>query len=310
MSNLIVKVSLSVFSALATLFLAEICFHAFHRSPPPSKPFGSPPGYVAVTVKEKETQAIVEATIADPEVGVAYRPGFAFACGGEGCLGPRVWSINRHGHISNEDYPEAKRAGEYRILVLGDSFAAGVTNSVRWPDAMQTALRNVRVINMATAGTGPVQWAVQLEKRGLRFQPDLVCVSLIIEDVRRTWMSKAPTPQKADSPPWHNLLKWGKEDTESLNAGFAALQKIQSLHANVVYLHHPQYEEYSGAKGAFDPGTKKRLYEELPIVDMKSKMPVKGWQQWYQVPLDNHPSDEGMRVYGKAVAEVLLSKVK
>src|SRR5205814_8908459 len=50
------------------------------------------------------------------------------------------WRTNSHGHVSDQEYPIGKPANEYRIVVLGDSFAAGIMSSIRWPDVREHVL--------------------------------------------------------------------------------------------------------------------------------------------------------------------------
>ncbi|MCL4216617.1 MAG: SGNH/GDSL hydrolase family protein [Candidatus Hydrogenedentes bacterium] len=75
-----------------------------------------------------------------------------------------------------------KQAGEYRILMLGDSFTwgYGVDDDETIPAALQRCLdetqmdRPLTVINAGVLGYGPWQVRLLLEEEGLALQPDLV----------------------------------------------------------------------------------------------------------------------------------------
>jgi hypothetical protein len=105
--------------------------------------------------------------------------------------------VNKWGIIDDDNYPIEKPANEYRIVVVGDSFTAGVTNTVRWPALLQEKLnqssiwrqivknRTTRVINLGRDGIGLVQFDKVLLLDGLKFTPDLILVNFIADDVIR-----------------------------------------------------------------------------------------------------------------------------
>jgi hypothetical protein len=72
-----------------------------------------------------------------------------------------------------------KRPGEYRIVVLGDSFT--VSAGVAFEDIYTTRLERLlgaRVVNLAVGGYNIVQYALTLQEVGLALEPDLVIVAL------------------------------------------------------------------------------------------------------------------------------------
>lgn len=109
----------------------------------------------------------------------------------------RTFRTNSHGHIANEDYPVAKPRGEFRIVAIGDSFTAGVTNGVRWPDAMEAELQRhpewlarfgcsrCRTINLGLDGLATVQYPAVYSCEAVRFEPDLVVVNLLADGMPR-----------------------------------------------------------------------------------------------------------------------------
>lgn len=81
-----------------------------------------------------------------------------------------------------------KRKGEFRIVVLGDSFtvSAGVAFERIYTSLVEDALRKrlpeARVLNLAVGGYNIVQYALVLEEVGLGLQPDLILVSMFPEN--------------------------------------------------------------------------------------------------------------------------------
>jgi hypothetical protein len=81
-----------------------------------------------------------------------------------------------------------KRPGEFRIVVLGDSFtvAAGVDYARIYTTLLEERLKEkhpgVRVLNLAVGGYNVVQYAAVLEEVALGLEPDLVLVALYPEN--------------------------------------------------------------------------------------------------------------------------------
>ena len=105
-------------------------------------------------------------------------------------LSPRRFNTNSHGHISDVEYPVEKPSGEYRIVVIGDSFTAGVTNSVRWPDELERELRRhgldrCRVINVGLDGISASQFIDVYKHEARRFEPDMVVVNILADNLPR-----------------------------------------------------------------------------------------------------------------------------
>jgi hypothetical protein len=132
---------------------------------------------------------------------------------------------------------QAKQPGEFRIVVLGDSFtvSAGVDFAEIYTTRLEQLLRlshpQAKVINLAVGGYNPVQYAMVLEEVGLALQPDLLMVALFpdndfsmftYDQNRRVAMGEAPAvPPKA----WY-------EHTYTWRAyGQRAIDKLQSLTA-------------------------------------------------------------------------------
>jgi len=81
-----------------------------------------------------------------------------------------------------------KRPGEFRIVVLGDSFtvSAGVDYRHIYTTELERRLkeshRGVRVLNLAVGGYNVIQYAMVLEEVALGLEPDLVLVALYPEN--------------------------------------------------------------------------------------------------------------------------------
>lgn len=155
---------------------------------------------------------------ADDEVGWTYTPDLTFTF--DPCVPPlarRQWSapvsINAHG-LHDQRWSYAKPKGEVRVLVLGDEAADGI--GIARADRLSVRLahltdrrRGARVaaINATIAGYDAAQSLRFLEKRGLRYQPDVVVLLL---DPERDLAAALDPPEAqalaADIPPASGML--------------------------------------------------------------------------------------------------------
>lgn len=134
----------------------------------------------AVLPGDYQTVSFAEA---HPEFGRRNRPGAGWKKTDEFTS----WiEINSKGLRGAEiDYP--KPAGEYRILVTGDSFtfAEQVNQDETFTQLLENRLNaeaggNFRVLNAGSNGWATANEAVYLTKEGVRFKPDLVVVALYL----------------------------------------------------------------------------------------------------------------------------------
>jgi lysophospholipase L1-like esterase len=97
--------------------------------------------------------------------------------------------INAAGFRDDVDYPEAKPGGTFRVVVLGDSFT--FAGKVALADTMAKVLESrlgtgssmrFEVLNLAVPGYNTDQEATTLEDVGLRYAPDVVIVSFVLND--------------------------------------------------------------------------------------------------------------------------------
>jgi hypothetical protein len=105
----------------------------------------------------------------------------------DGCV---EYRFNRFGIRDRDDLTLDKPAGVRRVVCLGDSFTLGwgVRQEHDWPVLVEQALRKadptVQVINCGGAGSAYVdEYELALRHRHGRFQPDVVLVSLCLNDL-------------------------------------------------------------------------------------------------------------------------------
>jgi hypothetical protein len=159
--------------------------------------------------------ALMDATLR-PEVQFDVDTGYRYSPNYDGALGEpwnSHWHTNSHGHVSRYEYPLAKPTGEYRVAVIGDSFTASITANVRWTEVLETELnsspewkaavggKSTRVINFGVDGMGMVQFGAMVQHHAVNFQPDLVVVNFIVDDILRRLTYRAlPSADGGDRP--------------------------------------------------------------------------------------------------------------
>jgi GDSL-like Lipase/Acylhydrolase len=140
----------------------------------------------------------------DAEAGYRYLPNKTWINHGGRA---NTWRTDQYGLIANDidtsAYPIEKPADEFRIAVLGDSFAASNAVYLRWADLLQDYLNRTpawrsftggkftRILNFGMDGTGVVQWGPVYEFNARRFSPDMVIVNVFIDDIMRQFIYRA-----------------------------------------------------------------------------------------------------------------------
>lgn len=134
------------------------------------------------------------ADIIDTKPYVEHDPllGYRYVAGTQRLLprpggGQYELSVNSAGIRSSRDYSKQKPAGVYRILVFGDSYAAGqfVSNDQRFTEIMERRVDGLEVINFALEGTGTDQQLLMYEERAAEYEHDLVMVLPFLQNIRR-----------------------------------------------------------------------------------------------------------------------------
>ncbi len=130
----------------------------------------------------------------DLELHYRHRPDVVRSLRGAGRPGDTI-RINRYGH-HDVDFPEAKPAGEFRAVMLGDSVTMGhyVTQEETFSHKLEGLLaerdhrhRTHQVINTAVHGYSTHQEARILEE-SLRFDPDFVAIGFCLNDVTEPFL--------------------------------------------------------------------------------------------------------------------------
>lgn len=137
-------------------------------------------GFRPLALKRLRTTVFV----ADDELGWKLRPGAEDSWGGV-----RI-KINAKG-LRGPELSYGKSPGTQRIVVLGDSVAFGhglAAAEQAFPLLIQqtlnaSSLRPVEVINAGVGGYSPWQEYIYLVNEGIRYEPDLVVVAFVLNDV-------------------------------------------------------------------------------------------------------------------------------
>ena len=131
---------------------------------------------------------------------------------GPGQYTPVTYSISSQGLRDREYGP--KQPGEYRILMLGDSFTMGdaVNEEDTIPRCLERELRlrapqaTISVINAGMGGAGPIQELGMLRKRGFGLEPDLVILQIFTGNDIDNSLELTGKRLRAYEPAWYNTL--------------------------------------------------------------------------------------------------------
>jgi hypothetical protein len=119
--------------------------------------------------------------------------------------GEHEFSVNNAGIIAHEPVSRTAPVGEYRILLLGDSYTASMTNPTPWAEFLQAQLNEdatlkeslgadyIHVVNFAQDGSGIIQFEYIMEHAAI-FAPDLVLANFITDDINRRFMWRETQP--------------------------------------------------------------------------------------------------------------------
>jgi len=146
--------------------------------------------------------------VLDEQTGYAYVPNSRNRCwlyDRDNNLLPHSSSVvtNDFGMISPNPAALDKPKDEFRIAILGDSFCATTTSDVTWPAALENVLNGdedlkrrtgksvFKVLNFGLDGTGIVQWPSVYRQKAAKFNPDLVVVNFIGDDIYRKFIYRS-----------------------------------------------------------------------------------------------------------------------
>jgi lysophospholipase L1-like esterase len=122
----------------------------------------------------------------DALIGYRYIPGTRMSLARPGG-GQYELAINRDGIRGDRDYARSKPPGVTRIIVLGDSMAAGqfVSNQQRFSELLERRHPQLEVINLALEGSGTDQQVLLYEHVGLQYEHDQVLLLPFLQNIRR-----------------------------------------------------------------------------------------------------------------------------
>jgi hypothetical protein len=122
----------------------------------------------------------------DPLIGYRYIPGTRMSLPRPGG-GHYEIAVNREGIRSDREFAFEKPANTTRIIVLGDSMAAGqfVSNTQRFSETLERRRQGLEVINLALEGSGTDQQVLLYEHVGLKFEHDIVILLPFLQNIRR-----------------------------------------------------------------------------------------------------------------------------
>jgi len=159
-SRRVVLTTLTLLVLILPIFVAEVILRPWARFEPQSRLFQP-----------------------DPALGWRMRPGAQ-----EQWEGTTV-RVNQHG-LRGPLVPFERHGSQYRMLFLGDSVTFGEKvddDSLTFPSLVEnklaSAARPVQSINAGVSGYSPWQYYEYLAADGSRYQPDLVLVCFVLNDV-------------------------------------------------------------------------------------------------------------------------------
>jgi lysophospholipase L1-like esterase len=93
--------------------------------------------------------------------------------------------------------PSPKPPGVLRVVALGDSFTEGydVEENEAWPRRLEAALDardggRHEVVSLGVPGTNPRDYVSHLQDPGLAYEPDMVIVTVMANDVQDRWVQR------------------------------------------------------------------------------------------------------------------------
>lgn len=94
---------------------------------------------------------------------------------------------NNLGFRCNRDIQIGAKSKKRRVLIFGDSYTAGegVCNEVRYSDLLESMFKDADIYNFGLPGTGTDQQYLTYKTYAENLQPDLVIISVMVENIRR-----------------------------------------------------------------------------------------------------------------------------
>jgi hypothetical protein len=105
--------------------------------------------------------------------------------------GVEGFSTNSKGLRGEDEYTYKKPNSVTRILVLGDSqtFGYEASDNGTYSHQLENMLPNSQVINFGGNGYGHDQMLISFEEEGIKYNPDIVIVGFVAEDMERNLLA-------------------------------------------------------------------------------------------------------------------------
>jgi hypothetical protein len=100
-------------------------------------------------------------------------------------------NTNANGLRGTREFSYNKPSDTTRIIMLGDSFTFGeeVSDNETYSHYLQERFPNTEIINMGIHGFGHDQMLVLLKKEGVKYNPDIVILGFLTEDMSRNLLN-------------------------------------------------------------------------------------------------------------------------
>ena len=120
-----------------------------------------------------------------PTFGYHFVPGLKARVEHEG--GGYLVRANELGFRSEREFEPSKPSDVFRVLLFGDSFAAGmgVSNRDRFGDLLEQNVPGLEVFNFAVPGSGPDTQYLIYRELGSQIEHDLVLIAVWVQNIRR-----------------------------------------------------------------------------------------------------------------------------
>lgn len=114
-----------------------------------------------------------------------------------------VYSSNSIGIRGNREYAVEKPDGiSHRIAAFGDSFTHGddVADEYTWQHFMEQKNPRLEVMNFGVGGYGTDQAWLRYQQKGKRYNPDIVLIGFMVENINRNVNAFVPFYRRKSSP--------------------------------------------------------------------------------------------------------------
>jgi len=163
----------------------------------------------------------------DPDLGWRLRPNH------QGIWGDVRVAINGKG-LRGPEVPYSRTPGSLRILYLGDSVTFGFrlpSLELTFPSRIQERIENgfpmkIETINAGVGGYSPWQEYLYLQQEGSRYEPDIVVLSFVLNDVTEKFRLQRFGGDWAGYQLAHSATSWFDRFATKTAVGFAIRQWV------------------------------------------------------------------------------------